>query len=192
MSQTVTLYSAQPAVIVQNIEQGNTHYAKLAQIREKYGEEIAPVFTQAYNWFVQQAEQRVSRPSEAESAIWAYHDLRYLEQHAGYEIIKLNVPLTKVIFFSMADWNKVLNQRFLGCSQQENADFAHKIEKQGISYEGDVFRKPFYPQLKQEIVKSWQNLFRYHQSVIGALTQGDELPVKDIQAAIWEIPKNWL
>ena len=114
MSQTVMLYSAQPAMIVQKIAQGNTHYAKLAQIREKYGEEIAPVFTQAYNWFVRQAEQMVSRPSEAESAIWVYHDLCYLEQHAGYEIIKLNVPLTEVVFFSMADWNKVLNQRFLG------------------------------------------------------------------------------
>ena len=191
MVQTVTLYSAQPQTIAQNIRQGNTHYAKLDSIREKYGEEVAPVFTQAYNWFVRQAEQIVARPAEAESAIWVYHDPRLLEQHSDYEIMTLDIPLTEVIFFSMSDWNKVLNQRFLALSDQEHVDFTNKLEKQGITYEGDLFRKPFYPQLKQEVIKSWQNLFRFHQPILDALHQGNELPIKDIQAAIWKLPKNW-
>ncbi len=187
MAQMITLYSAQPQVIADNIRQGNTHYAKLDSIREKYGEEVAPVFTQAYNWFVRQAEQIVPRPPEAESAIWVYHDLHLLEQHSGYEIMILDIPLTEVIFFSMSDWNKVLNQRFLALSDQEYTCFTKKLEKQGIIYEGDLFRKPFYPQLKQEVIKSWQNLFRFHQPILTALTQGSSLPIKDIQAAIWKI-----
>ncbi len=92
MVQTVKLYSAQPQAIAENIRQGNTHYAKLDSIREKYGEEVAPVFTQAYNWFVRQAEQIVSKPPEAESAIWVYHDLHLLEQHSGYEIMTFGMP----------------------------------------------------------------------------------------------------
>ena len=66
------------------------------------------------------------------------------------------------------------------------------LEKQGINYEGDLFRKPFYPQLKQEVIKSWQNLFRFHQPIVDALHQGSELPIKDIQAAIWKLPKDWI
>ena len=192
MVQTVTLYSTQPYAIAENIRQGNTHYAKLDSKQEKYGEEVAPIFTQAYNWFVRQAEQIVTRPPEAESAIWVYHDLHLLEQHSGYEIITLDIPLTEVIFLKMSDWNKVLNQRFLAINDQENVDFANKLEKQGINYEGDLFRKPFYPQLKQEVIKSWQNLFRFHQVIQDALHQDNELPIKDIQAAVWKLPKNWI
>lgn len=192
MNASVKLYSSQSSNIVQRIQQGNTHYATMDGIRKKYGEEVAPIFTGAYNWFIRQAEQLVSRPSEAESAIWGYLDLYNLERHAGYQILELEVPLQQVIFFKMADWNKVLNQRFLGVTEQEDSAFAEKLEKQGINYEGDIFRKPFYPQLKQEVMKSWLNLFRFNEQIHHAIEQGQQLSRQDIQGELWQIPSTWV
>ncbi len=193
MNQTVKLYSSQPCAISDQIQHGDTHYAKMHFIREKYGEDIAPVFVNAYTWFIRQAEQLLPRPNEAESAIWAYYDLHNLEKHPGHEILELAVPLTELVFFSMGDWNKVLNQRFIGLSDQENTAFANKLERQGITYEGDLFRKPFYPQLKQEVMKSWLNMFRFHRSILDAIMiESQELPIKDIQAALWKLPSTWV
>ena len=189
---TVILYSSQPDAIAQQIKQGQTHHAKMQNIREKYGKEVAPIFTSAYQWFIRHAEQIIPRPDEAESAIWAYGHLRYMEEHEGFKILTLSVPVDQAIFFSMADWNKILNQRYIGLSDQENQAFSDKLTKQGISYEGDVFRKPFYPQLKQEIMKSWQNLFRFHTPTQEALRLGEEAPIKDMQAALWALPTSWL
>lgn len=189
---TVILYSSQPTHIVESIQQGNTHYAKMAGIREKYGEAVAPIFTSAYNWFIRQAEQIITRPPEAESAIWSYRDLYNLEKHLGYQILELAVPLEQVIFFKMADWNNIINQRFLGTSEQEIKTFNEKLEKQGIDYEGDIFRKPFYPQLKQQVMKSWLNLFRYHQPIHDAIMQGQPIIEKDIQGALWQIRCEWV
>lgn len=98
MSSPVTFYSSQPLVIAKSIQQGQTHYAKMHFIKEKYGETVAPIFTHAYTWFVLQGQQLIIRPSEAESAIWVYYDLHNIEQHNGYVLFELAIPLGQIIF----------------------------------------------------------------------------------------------
>ena len=192
MSTLVTFYSSQPDIIAHQIKQGQTHYAKMEAIKEKYGVTIAPIFTQAYTWFVQEARQRISKPSEAESAIWIYQNPSNIEKHEGYELFELAIPIDQIVFFKMSDWNKILNQRFLSTNKQEELAFTTKLERQGINYEGDIFRKPFYPQLKQEVIKSWKQLFRFHKTIQNDLTQGIQPPISDIQGAIWQLPKDWV
>lgn len=58
----------------------------------------------------------------------------------------------------MSDWNKVLNLRLLGTVEEER-QYANKLKKFNVAYEGDVFTTPFYPHLKSELVQSWQKLF---------------------------------
>lgn len=192
MSTLITFYCSQPLTIAKQIKQGQTHYAKMDAIKEKYGATVAPIFTQAYTWFIQEAKQLVHKPDDAESAIWVYHNLRDIEKHDGYELFELAIPLEEIVFFKMSDWNKILNQRFLSTNNQEELAFTTKLAKQGIDYEGDIFRKPFYPQLKQEIMKSWKQLFRFHQTIQNDFRQGISPQILDLQGALWKLPKHWV
>lgn len=183
----VTLYSPQPYSIVEKLKQEGYHTAKMQFIKEKYGD-AAPVFVDAYRWYAINAEKIVQRPHEAESAVWCYSDLKYIEMHSGYQILQLLVPVEKAVFFKMADWNKRLNLRYIGRTSQEEDAYNQKLLRYGVDYEGNVYLKPFYPQLKNELVKSWQNLFRYDNQV---KEQGNLL-FNDMSAGLWRLEWEWV
>lgn len=182
----VTLYTSQSQVVVDKMLESGRHVVESAFIKEKYGE-ASQVFLQAYSWYRQNAATVVEQPSDAESAIWTFLDVKYLDYSADSQIIKLRVPIEKIVFFRMSDWNKILNLRLLG-TEEEQAKYSDKLKKYNVAYEGDVYTTAFYPHLKTELVHSWQKLFQYDQ----AIKETKELPFEDIQGGIWEIQNSWV
>lgn len=182
----VTLYTSQSQVVIDKMLKSGRHVVENAFIKEKYGE-ASHVFLQAYSWYRQNAVSIVERPSDAESTIWTFLDLKYLDYSADSQIIKLSVPIEKVVFFRMSDWNKILNLRLLG-TEEEQAKYSEKLKKYQVAYEGDVYTTAFYPHLKTELVRSWQKLFQYDQ----AIKETKTLPFEDIQGGIWELRNDWV
>lgn len=183
----ITLYTAQTDEVVQRLlEQGN-HYVKTAYIVRKYAE-VSAVFLHAYSWYTENAQRILPKPQQAESAVWTFCNANYLERHPGCQILKLSLPRANAVFFRMSDWNKVLNLRYIGDSAEETMQFAEKLVRYGIRYEGDVYTTPFYPHLKQELLTSWQKLFRYHQQV---QETGSSL-YPDMQAGLWYLDRQWI
>lgn len=183
----IVLYSIQSREVVDALKENGVHYAKTERIREKYGE-VSNVFLSAYAWYKTNASLLLPRPREAESAIWAYFNLKYIERAPEYSILKLSVPTDRAVFFRMEDWNKILNLRFIGEDAEEERLFDKKLSLYGVRYEGDIYLQPFYPQLKQELVKSWNRLFRYNEAV----RSGDVDIIPDIQAGMWEMKADWV
>lgn len=183
----VTLYTVQTDSILEQLKETGHHTAKLQFIKEKYGE-VAPVFVDAYRWYVHNAEKIVPRPEEAESAVWCYRDPKYIEKHSGHKLLQLLVPVERAVFFRMSDWDKRLNLRYIGKTLQEEDSYNKKLLEHGVDYEGNVFLKPFYPQLKNELVKSWQNLFRYD----GPVKEQGDLLFDDMQAGVWRLEWEWV
>jgi len=182
----VILYTSQNQRVIDKLLQNGRHVVERTFIKEKYGE-TSQVFLQAYSWYRQNAEQVVERPEDAESAIWTFLDMKYLDYSADSQILKLRVPLEKIVFFRMSDWNKILNLRLLG-TDEEQADYYAKLKKFNIAYEGDVYTTAFYPHLKTELVQSWRKLFQYDKKI----KETKELPFEDIQGGIWEIRSSWI
>lgn len=182
----VILYTSQNQRVIDKLLQNGRHVVERTFIKEKYGE-TSQVFLQAYSWYRQNAEQVVERPEDAESAIWTFLDMKYLDYSADSQILKLRVPLEKIVFFRMSDWNKILNLRLLG-TDEEQADYYAKLKKFNVAYEGDVYTTAFYPHLKTELVQSWRKLFQYDKKI----KETKELPFEDIQGGIWEIRSSWI
>ncbi|MDT2659682.1 DUF3841 domain-containing protein [Enterococcus hulanensis] len=182
----VILYTSQNQRVIDKLLQNGRHVVERTFIKEKYGE-TSQVFLQAYSWYRQNAEQVVERPEDAESAIWTFLDMKYLDYSADSQILKLRVPLEKIVFFRMSDWNKILNLHLLG-TDEEQADYYAKLKKFNIAYEGDVYTTAFYPHLKTELVQSWRKLFQYDKKI----KETKELPFEDIQGGIWEIRSSWI
>lgn len=183
----VKLYTQQSDNIVNQLKSNGYHIAKMKFIKEKYGE-VAPVFVEAYNWYVSNAEKIVPRSNDEESAIWAFREIKNIENHSGHKILEIHVPIEKSVFFKMEDWNKRINLSYIGKTLEEEKSFNKKILKYGINYSGDVISTPFYPQLKDELIKSWENLFRYDNEV----KELGDMQFSDMQAGIWRLEWDWV
>lgn len=184
---TIVLYCAQAEVVLKTLERDGVCFSKRAYVEQKY-QESAPVFVAAYGWFVQEAEKYLPRPAGAEYPYWAFADLYSVDQSGDSHVLRLRVPREEALFFDMYDWTKVLCHEYMGESQAEEARFRQKLADYGVRRGSDVATTNFYPDLKRELQQSWQRLFRYHEKI----KAGMPTEVKVIQAALWQIKKEWI
>ncbi|WP_407856139.1 DUF3841 domain-containing protein [Enterococcus hailinensis] len=124
---SVRLYTSQNIIVIERLKETKRYVVKSKFIQDKYGE-VAPVFSQAYFWYHHHARSLVPPPEDAESAIWTFTDIKYLDNHEDTVLMELSVPIDNVIFFRMSDWNKVLNLQFLG-SEIEVKQYKDKLKK---------------------------------------------------------------
>lgn len=175
----VTVWTAKEDVVMEAIERDGVSYVKKEYLDKKYGE-TAWIFKTAYEFFVKEAKKRVNKPEEAESPIWVFKDEAAVFKSSGTTLLKLNVPKEEIIFFDLRDWNKILNLGYLG-TEEETARFAQKLKTQGLKDSLEIFKSPFYPLLKRELVESWNKLF-----------DREEPCDKYVEGALWMIKKEWI
>ena len=182
----VVIYLTQTPIVVRCVEEKGVSYVKKEYIERKYGD-TAKIFLEVYNWFVNKAKEIVFKPIESEYVVWGFTDKRYAGKYVDTYSLTLEIPINEVIFFKSEDWNKILNLSYVAKDIDEEKKFLNKIDKYSITDQSEIYMKPFYPQLKSEIKKSWNNLFRYDKEIkAGILKEGE------YQIAIWYIKKEWI
>lgn len=182
---TMRLYTAQSQAVLDALDREGVCFSRAAYVARKYGES-AGVFLTAYQWFAEAAEAILPKPPGAELPYWAFRDL-YSVEAAGARVLVLEVPMDQVVLFDLYDWNKVLCMKYLGESEAEEAAFRRELTLRGLR-ESDVMLSGFYPELKAKILGSWPRLFRHHE----ALRAGDDSGVGGVQAALWQIRREWI
>ena len=182
---TIILYAAQAEPVWQAIQQDGAAYSRAEYVEKKYGES-APVFLTAYRWFIAQLPRYVPKPKGADFPYWTYADLYMMETGAYPHILTLEVPREEAVFFDMNDWNKVLQMNYLGENEMDTRRFQRELRERGVGA-ADVMLSRFYPDLQQQIMDSWQRLFRHHDAA-----RRGERPVPDLQAGLWCIKKEWV
>lgn len=183
---TVILYASQADPVWQAILRDGVAYSREIYVRQKYGVS-APVFLTAYRWFVEQLPRFVPKPEGAEFPYWAFGDQYMMGSSYSSNVLTLEVPADKAVFFDMADWNKVVQLKYIGKTEAEERSFQRELTERGIK-PTDVMLTNFYPDLKQATYDSWQRLFRHHE----ALKRGEDAPIHSLQAGLWCIRKEWV
>ncbi len=182
----ITLYASQAEPVWQAILSEGVAFSKASYVQQKY-QESAPVFLTAYRWFVQQLSRYVPRPDGAEFPYWAFGDQYLMESGTSTHILTLQVPVEEAVFFDMRDWNRIVSLSYLGESEAEERRFMQDLKARGLTTR-DVMLSGFYPDLKQEVLNSWQRLFRHHDAVC----QGQDVRLHSLQAGLWCIRKEWV
>lgn len=183
---TVTLYASQAEAVWQAVCRDGIACSREEYVRTKYGES-APVFLTAYRWFVSQAPKYAVKPSCAEFPYWAFGDQYVMETGRSSYILTLEVPVEEAVLFDMQDWNKVVQLSFIGETPAEERAFLRELSARGLTCR-DVMLSGFYPDLKEQILRSWQRLFRHHENA----SQGDYTGISSLQAGLWCIKKEWI
>lgn len=184
---SIKLYSSQTKIVIKTILKDGVSFSRKEFVERKYVES-AVVFKAAYDWFVQEMPNYVTRPEDAQYPYWAFLNLTSVDNSGGNEVLHLDVPLDEVVLFDMYDWIKILKLQYLGESKEDEARFKKKLIDYGIKKESDIILTDFYPELKQEIKNSWKRLFIHNDQ----LKKGDISGVGSVQAGLWQLKKEWL
>jgi hypothetical protein len=183
----VTLYSPQAEIVWETVMNEGTAYSRREYVRKKY-EDCADIFLTAYDAYIREAERIVPRPDDKAYPYWAFTSMDHVDKSGGGRVMELSVPLSEAVFFDQYDWYKVLRLSYIGETEADEAAFARKLEMRGIRDASDAVLKPFYPDVKREIVGSWKRLFRHD----AAIRNGDTSGVRAVQAGLWQIKEEWL
>jgi len=182
----IRLFSVQRNDVVDIIMRDGVSYSKKEYVKRKY-EESAAIFLTAYTWLAKEATKYVPKPERGELHYWAFENTHDFERHSGSSVLIMDVPIQECILFDLYDWNKILKLEYIGESRQDEQRFHEHIHNMGIKHDSDIMLTAFYPQLKQEIEKSWQRLFQYQAQLVKG-----ERPVASVEAALWQIKKSWI
>ena len=184
---TITLYTLQEKQVIESLLGMGTVFCREEFVRHKY-EEIAPIFLTAYRWLAHEGQALVSKPQKADLFYWAFHKKSNIERFADHGILELAIPLDEAIFFSLLDWNRILQLGFLSEDKKEQEAFRLELVSYGLQNETDIMLSNFYPDLKRRIIQSWSTLFRHHQEI----KQGNMPYDFPLQAALWQLRREWL
>lgn len=183
----VILYSPQAEAVWNAVLNDGEAYSRREYVQKKY-EECAAIFLTAYDAYVREAEKIVPRPDGKAYPYWAFASLEQVDTSAGGKVMTLAVPVEEAVFFDQYDWYKVLRLSYIGENESDEKEFLRKMELRGIRDASDAVLKPFYPDVKREIVSSWKRIFRHD----GEIRNGDTSGVRAVQAGLWRIKKEWL
>ena len=177
----ITLFTAQTQTVLDVIERDGYSRVKREYIGKKYGDQ-AWIFQQAYSFFAQYAPRIVEPPEGAESGIWCFADWRFAVAGTGCSLIELSVPRENAVLFDSRVWNRMLNLRYIGADEADEAAFEQRIAAMGLKSSSEAFSASFYPTVKREILHSWQRLFG----------SADNCPDQYVQAGLWELRREWI
>ena len=177
----VILYTAQSPVVLETLERDGVSRVKLAYIDRKYGD-TSWVFQEAYSFFRQNASALLPKPDGAESPIWLFADSRWCFMGPDSVLMTFRIPRQQVLFFDQRVWNRILNLDYLGNDEKDEERFAKELKSIGLSNTHKLFSTSFYPMQKRRVRDSWKKLF----------TSAEDCPEEYLQAAVWELRKDWL
>ncbi|MHC1720925.1 MAG: DUF3841 domain-containing protein [Clostridiaceae bacterium] len=180
-SDNIKVWTAQAKIVLDTIEDKGVYYVKREFIQKKYTE-ISKLFLEPYDWFVRHAAQKIPLPEGAEYAIWIYCDPQSISNYgSGDYIIEADIPKDKVILFDEGKWLKILNLSYIPENSYDDDRFREYITNQGLQHASKAFTSNFYPNIRHEIMRSWDRLF------------DDSIKLSEYtMGAVWELRKEWI
>lgn len=177
----ITVWSAQAEIVINTINQTGIYHVNKDFILKKYAD-ISKLFLEPYDWFISRVNKIIPPPVGAEYPIWVYSSLENVANYGtGDLIIEAQIPMDKIILFDQEKWLRILNFSYIPQDLEDDKSFKKTLSDYGMQHGSQAYTSNFYPDLKREIVKSWDRLFdesiRLSNNNMGAL---------------WEIKKDWI
>lgn len=177
---SILLWTRQEQRVLEVLEKGEVYSVHKAYVDAKY-QEVSWSMQTAYGFFIRKMAELIPPLQGEESPVWLHGSPEATGVFSEAPLFELEVPKEECLFFDRRKWNYVLNLEYIAECDEDADEFKMKLEAQGITHSSMLFRTPYYPLLKREIIKSWDRLFDL------------DIPEKGfLQAAVWHIKPNWI
>ena len=137
---------------------------------------------EVYDWLVQHSPNVGQKPKDVDYPVWVSfaQDTTYLPQEQTVTL-KLCIDPALIAPVHIAKWGTILNYSYIPLNEQDARRHQQLLESYRVS-DTQAYMSRFYPQIKREIIDSWDRLF------------DDSVHLNSDQryGIIWEIKKEWV
>ncbi|MGD9567459.1 MAG: DUF3841 domain-containing protein [Sedimentibacter sp.] len=175
----VTLWTRQNKKSLEDLQKNGVIRITRKHLEEKF-DEITDYIVNLYKWFVNEADNIVSRPEGVEFPVWcSVSEENMLRPTADEVVYVLEVDKKDIIYFDGSKWDYVLNHHYIAKDENDALDYARELEAKGFDNSFSFISEKtshFYPQERKRVMDSWYRVFEV-----------DNWDIFKVQANIWEI-----
>lgn len=177
----ITVWTKQHRNVLDILERTGRYTARRAYVDLDL-EECAPLVREVYDWLTAHTPAAASRPADAEYPVWvSYAGDAVMLPSPGTVILELRLPRALVTPVNIEKWGAILNYSYIPRDPADARRHRRLLEDWGVS-DAKAYLSRFYPQIKEEIVSSWDRLF----------DDGVVLGSEAAYGTVWEVRKEWL
>ncbi len=174
----IHVWTKQYETVLTQLEQFGRYAAKRESILKN---EDSQLMRTAYEWLSQKLPQ-AHRPPDADYPVW----LSLMAEGTmllspNTVMLELEIDESLITRINVAKWGAINNFSYLPADEADARQHSRLMASYGIS-DAKACMTQFYPELKQEIVRSWDRLFDDGVQLGSPLSYG----------LIWELKKEWI
>ena len=179
--EAIRVWTKQHKAVLETLERTGRYTAKKTYVELENGD-CAPIVLEAYDWLVGHAPGREGRPPDAEYPVWVSfsRDLAMLPQENSV-LLELCVDRGLVTPVHVAKWGTILNYSYIPRDDQDACRHRTLLNSYRVS-DTQAYMSRFYPEIKREIVASWDRLFDDSIQMNSDLRYG----------ILWEVQRQWV
>ena len=135
-----------------------------------------------YDWLAQNHPQKGLRPKEADYPIWVSYSLEAtMLKDENSVVLELSIPKNLITPIHVAKWGTILNYGYIPLNEADSHRHQQLLADYATS-DAKAFMSEFYPQIKREIINSWDRLFDTNITMDSQTYYG----------TLWYLKKEWL
>lgn len=175
---TITVWTRQQECVLHQLQKTGRYTAQQSKVLQN---EDALLMKTGYDWLAASLPQ-IQRPIDADYPIWLSLEANTaMLPMAGYKILELEIPADLITKINIAKWGAINNFSYLPANSSDLRQHRQKLSALGIN-DTKACMSRFYPELKAEIISSWQRLFDDSVNLGNDLSYG----------VVWELRLEWL
>lgn len=145
-------------------------------------EEHADLVLEVYDWYVRKAAARHPKPPDAQYPIWvSLAQAATMMKSEGTVILQCEVDDTLIMPVNIGKWGAMLNYSYIPANVEDEQRHQRLLADYGVT-DAKAYMSRFYPDVKREIVASWDRLFDDSVIVNNRMEYG----------TVWELRREWV
>lgn len=179
---TRTVWSKQHVNVLKLLNENGRYTAKRGYIVGDLQDHAAFIL-EAYDWYVQKVSAKYPRPAGVSYPVWVSLSLENaMIPSENTVILEMEIDERAIMPININKWSAILNYSYIARDRDDERRHRLLLERYGTS-DAQAYMTSFYPQIKKEIVLSWDRLF------------DDSIAINDNRMAygtVWELRREWI
>lgn len=179
--QRITVWTRQNKKILKDLEEHGRYIADHQYIKADM-EDTAPVMFMVYDWLVTHSPKAHLRPADVDYLVWvSYVREATMLPDENTVILELSIDPDIITPVNINKWGTIMNYSYIPLDTKDAARHQELLSMYGTN-DVKACMTAFYPQIKKEIIDSWDRLFD-KDILMGSTAE---------YGTIWEVKKEWV
>ena len=145
-------------------------------------EEHADLVLETYDWYVKKVSRKFEKPADVTYPVWvslSQEATMLLSENTA--VLELEVDSSLIMPVNINKWGTILNYGYIPENAQDELRHKQLLENYRAT-DASAYMSLFFPEIKREIVSSWDRLF------------DDSIIINNdaVYGTLWELKKEWI